>query len=140
MARGAFAIFQDMCVLGNGEHPQYLRLEYLHTKFSVELIEGVLTSYNKSSARRVSLQFISMLAALILPSFLNILSSCSDYITISPLLLRTLSERSAFPFPLTPCGTRNIFILLKQSWLNLRQTPRSFSRRSPNSSVVRRSR
>jgi len=55
VARDAFAIFEDLYLLGNGEHPQYLRLEYLHMKFSVELVEGVLTNYHKSSERRVSL-------------------------------------------------------------------------------------
>ena len=59
-------------------------------------------------------------------------------ITLSPpLLLRTLSEHSTYP--LTLCGTRIIFLVLKQSWLNLRQTPRSFSHCSSNSLAARRS-
>ena len=90
--------------------------------------------------RTARVSFSSYQYYIILPSFLNIMSSCSYHNTISPLPLRTLSERCAFPFPLTLRGTRIIFLLLKQSWLNLREMPRSFSRRSPNSSVVRRGR
>ncbi len=38
----AFAIFEDLCLLGNGEHPQFLQLEYLHMMFALELIESEL--------------------------------------------------------------------------------------------------
>jgi hypothetical protein len=54
-ARDAFAIFEDLCLLENGENPQHLQLEYLHMIFTVELIESVLTNYHKPPARRVSL-------------------------------------------------------------------------------------
>jgi hypothetical protein len=35
-ARDAFAIFEDLCLLGNGERPQFLQLEYLHKTFALE--------------------------------------------------------------------------------------------------------
>ena len=46
-ARDAFAIFEDLCLLGNGERPQFLQLEYLHKTFALELIESVLTNYHE---------------------------------------------------------------------------------------------
>lgn len=46
-ARDAFAIFEDLCLLGNGESPQFLQLEYLHKTFALELIESVLTNYHE---------------------------------------------------------------------------------------------
>ena len=45
--RDAFAIFKDLCLLGNGERPQFLQLEYLHKTFALELIESVLTNYHE---------------------------------------------------------------------------------------------
>ena len=45
--RDAFAIFEDLCLLGNGEHPQFLQPEYLHKTFALELIESVLTNYHQ---------------------------------------------------------------------------------------------
>jgi len=42
----AFAIFEGLCLLGNGEHPQFLQLECLCKTFSLELIESKLTSYH----------------------------------------------------------------------------------------------
>ena len=41
-----FAIFEDLCLLGNGERPQFLELDYLHKTFALELIESVLTNYH----------------------------------------------------------------------------------------------
>jgi Guanine nucleotide exchange factor in Golgi transport N-terminal len=46
-ARDAFAIFEDLCLLGDGEHPQFLQLDYLHKTFALELIESVLTNYHE---------------------------------------------------------------------------------------------
>jgi hypothetical protein len=45
-ARDAFAIFEDLCLLGNGERPQFLQLDHLHKTFALELIESVLTNYH----------------------------------------------------------------------------------------------
>ncbi len=46
-ARDAFAVFEDLCLLCNGERPQFLELEYLHKTFALELIESVLTNYHE---------------------------------------------------------------------------------------------
>jgi len=46
-ARYTFAIFEDLCLLGNGERPQCLELGYLHKTFALELIESVLTNYHQ---------------------------------------------------------------------------------------------
>jgi hypothetical protein len=37
-ARDAFAVFEDLCLLGNIERPQFLQLEYLYKTFALELI------------------------------------------------------------------------------------------------------
>ena len=59
--RDAFAIFEDLCLLGNGERPQFLQLEYLHKTFALELIESVLTNYHDlfRKARVIPLVFAS---------------------------------------------------------------------------------
>ena len=44
-ARDAFAIFEDLSLLGNGEHRQFLQLEYLHKTFVLEPIESVFMNY-----------------------------------------------------------------------------------------------
>ncbi|KAF8500290.1 hypothetical protein F5888DRAFT_1680844 [Russula emetica] len=46
-ARDAFAIFEDLSLLGNGKRPQFLQLEYLHKTFSLELIKSVLANYHE---------------------------------------------------------------------------------------------
>ena len=51
----AFVIFKGLSLLGNDKRPQYLRLEYLHKTFTLELIESVLTTTTNSSTRCVSL-------------------------------------------------------------------------------------
>jgi len=45
--RDTFAIFEDLCLLGNGECPQLLELDYLHKMFALELIESVVTNYHQ---------------------------------------------------------------------------------------------
>ena len=45
--RDAFTIFEDLCLLGNGEHPRFLQPEYLHKTFALELIKSVLTNYHQ---------------------------------------------------------------------------------------------
>ena len=67
-ARDAFAIFEDLCLLGNGERPQFLQLEYLHKTFALELIESVLTNYHElfrkvrvfSSSLHTSIPYIAV--------------------------------------------------------------------------------
>ena len=45
-ARDAFAVFEDLCLLANSEKPNFLKLEFLHKTFALELIESVLTNYH----------------------------------------------------------------------------------------------
>lgn len=45
-ARDAFAVFEDLCLLANSEQPHFLKLEFLHKTFALELIESVLTNYH----------------------------------------------------------------------------------------------
>jgi len=42
----AFAIFEDLYLLGNDERPQFLHLEYLHKAFALQLIKSVLTNHH----------------------------------------------------------------------------------------------
>ena len=111
-ARDAFAIFEDLCLLGNGESPQFLELEYLHKTFALELIESVLTNYHELF-RKVRFSSFSIRVVLTLsssPQHPELLLLLQHH--LFPLLLKTLSERS--PFPLALRGTRVVFLLLKQ--------------------------
>lgn len=45
-ARDAFSVFEDLCLLANSERPHFLKLEFLHKTFALELIESVLTNYH----------------------------------------------------------------------------------------------
>lgn len=115
--RDAFAIFEDLCLLGNGEHPQFLQPEYLHKTFALELIESVLTNYHQLF-RKVSPPLYpseTCMPVLVLKSLSS--SRHSELLLLLqhhlfPLLLKTLSERSAFPLSLR--GTCVVFLLLKQ--------------------------
>lgn len=44
-AHDTFSLFEDLCLLANGEKPSFLRLEFLHRTFALELIESVLANY-----------------------------------------------------------------------------------------------
>lgn len=43
----AFSVFEDLCLLANSEKPHFLKLEFLHKTFALELIESVLTNYHE---------------------------------------------------------------------------------------------
>ena len=45
-AHDAFSVFEDLCLLANSETPHFLKLEFLHKTFALELIESVLTNYH----------------------------------------------------------------------------------------------
>ncbi|KJA13954.1 hypothetical protein HYPSUDRAFT_220677 [Hypholoma sublateritium FD-334 SS-4] len=51
-ARDAFLVFEDLCLLTNGERPTFLKLELLHKTFALELIESVLTNYHELFRKR----------------------------------------------------------------------------------------
>ncbi|PPR04311.1 hypothetical protein CVT24_013384 [Panaeolus cyanescens] len=97
-ATDAFSVFEDLCLLANGEKPHFLKLEFLHKTFALELIESVLTNYH---------QLFRQHGELIL-----LLSH-----HLCPLLLKSLSDRPQFPL-LLRC-TRVVFLLLKQFSLEL---------------------
>jgi hypothetical protein len=46
-AADAYYLFQDLCLLTNGEPTQFLRLNHLSRTFGLELIESVLTNHIK---------------------------------------------------------------------------------------------
>jgi hypothetical protein len=108
--RDAFAIFEDLCLLVDGERPNFLKLESLHKTLALELIESVLTNHDqlfrKASVHcgaqkqhlHITLQHRELL--ILLPHHL------------CPLLLKWLSDRPVFP--LTIRCTRVVFLLLKQ--------------------------
>ncbi|KAF9445437.1 hypothetical protein P691DRAFT_805683 [Macrolepiota fuliginosa MF-IS2] len=97
-AHDTFSVFEDLCLLANGEKPHFLRLEFLHKTFALELIESVLANYYEVFRKHNEL-------ILLLQHHL------------CPLLLKSLSDRPLFPLMLR-C-TRVIFLLLKQFSLEL---------------------
>lgn len=56
-AKDAYSVFEDLCLLANSEKPNFLKLEFLHKTFALELIESVLTNYH-ALFRKVALQMI----------------------------------------------------------------------------------
>lgn len=61
-ARDAFLVFEDLCLLTNGEKPTFLKLELLHKTFALELIESVLTNYHELF-RKVNIIILCMVHA-----------------------------------------------------------------------------
>jgi hypothetical protein len=109
-ARDAYAIFEDLCLLVDGEKPKFLKLESLHKTLALELIESVLTNHDRLF-RKASVQWCSQ------KQHLHILLQHKELLLLlphhlCPLLLKWLSDRPIFP--LTIRCTRVIFLLLKQ--------------------------
>jgi len=108
-AHDTFAIFEDLCLLANGEKPHFLHLEFLHKTFALELIESVLANYFEVF-RRVSAM------SLCFPLSHHDLQHNELILLLQhhlcPLLLKSLSDRPLFPLILR-C-TRVIFLLVKQ--------------------------
>ncbi|KAH7907589.1 hypothetical protein BJ138DRAFT_1137471 [Hygrophoropsis aurantiaca] len=92
-AKDAYSVFEDLCLLANSEKPHFLKLDYLHKTFALELIESVLTNYHDLFRKH--------------PELLLLLQH-----HLCPLLLKSLSDRPVFP--LTLRCTRVVFLLLKQ--------------------------
>ncbi|RDX44494.1 hypothetical protein OH76DRAFT_1540422 [Lentinus brumalis] len=92
-AHDAYAVFEDLCLLANSEHPRFLKLETLRKTFALELIESVLTNYHDLFRKHDEL-------LLLLQHHL------------CPLVHKSLSDRPNFP--LTLRCTRVVFLLLKQ--------------------------
>jgi hypothetical protein len=89
-AHDAYSVFEDLCLLVNGERPNFLKLEFLHKTFALELIESVLTNYHELflKARSRSRSFLLEHSSYIHYRNLNSLSSSN---TISAL---SFSKRS----------------------------------------------
>ncbi len=56
-AHDAFSVFEDLCLLANGEKPHFLRLQALHKTFALELIESILANYHEVF-RKVNFHYI----------------------------------------------------------------------------------
>jgi Guanine nucleotide exchange factor in Golgi transport N-terminal len=79
--RDAFAVFEDLFLLGNVERPQFIQLEYPHRTFAIELIESVLMNYYQLF-RKVCLSSplpIRDLYAVSCPESLHVHSTSSSY-------------------------------------------------------------
>ncbi|KAG1726836.1 hypothetical protein EDB19DRAFT_1897612 [Suillus lakei] len=92
-AKDAFSVFEDLCLLANSEKPNFLKLDYLHKTFALELIESVLTNYHEQFRKHSELLMLLQHH-------------------LCPLILKTLSDRHVFP--LTLRCTRVVFLILKQ--------------------------
>jgi hypothetical protein len=62
-ARDAFSVFEDLCLLANAEKPHFLKLDFLHKTFALELIESVLTNYHGL------FQHVRVYPSIVLPRF-----------------------------------------------------------------------
>ncbi|KAG2050060.1 hypothetical protein BDR06DRAFT_960556 [Suillus hirtellus] len=92
-AKDAFSVFEDLCLLANSERPNFLKLDYLHKTFALELIESVLTNYHELFRKHAELLMLLQHH-------------------LCPLILKSLSDRHVFP--LTLRCTRVVFLILKQ--------------------------
>lgn len=92
-AKDAFSVFEDLCLLANSEKPNFLKLDYLHKTFALELIESVLTNYHELFRKHTELLMLLQHH-------------------LCPLILKSLSDRHVFP--LTLRCTRVVFLILKQ--------------------------
>ncbi|KAL7335661.1 Endocytosis and vacuole integrity protein [Mucor circinelloides] len=92
-AKDAYYLFRDLCLLTNGDHPQYLRLNHLSKTFGLELIESVLSNHYKLFREHNELS--SILKELVCPMF-----------------IKNFSEKSEFPQ--TMRLTRVVSILIKK--------------------------
>jgi hypothetical protein len=109
-AKDAFSVFEDLCLLANSEKPNFLKLEYLHKTFALELIESVLTNYHELF-RKASLSVLfSQLILMALWQHTELLMLLQHH--LCPLILKSLSDRHVFP--LTLRCTRVVFLILKQ--------------------------
>jgi hypothetical protein len=114
-ARDAFSVFEDLCLLANSEKPNFLKLEFLHKTFALELIESVLTNYHDLFRKVCYCMHV-------LPGICSQPVQHTELVLLlqlhlCPLLLKALSDRPLFP--LTLRCTRVVFLLLKQFALEL---------------------
>ncbi|MBW0484031.1 hypothetical protein O181_023746 [Austropuccinia psidii MF-1] len=92
-AKDAYLVFEDLCLLVNGDPPSFLKLQSLPKTFGLELIESVMTGHGYLFQQHPELIFVLRAQ-------------------LCPLLIRALSEKPTFP--LTLRLMRVAFLLLKQ--------------------------
>ncbi|CAB4394110.1 unnamed protein product [Rhizophagus irregularis] len=92
-ARDAYYLFQDLCLLTNGENPVYLKLHNLSRTFGLELIESILTNHFRLFKTH--------------PEFCALLRE-----RVCPLIIKNFSDK--FDFPTIMRLMRLVHILLKQ--------------------------
>lgn len=92
-AKDAYLVFEDLCLLVNGDSPSFLKLPSLPKTFGLELIESVMTGHANLFQQHPELIFVLRAQ-------------------LCPLLIRALSEKPTFP--LTLRLMRVAFLLLKQ--------------------------
>lgn len=78
--RDAFSVFEDLCLLANSEKPHFLKLDFLHKTFALELIESVLTNYHSLFRKVICIEINQRL--ILTGSYPSIRSSYSSYDTI----------------------------------------------------------
>ncbi|RUP49611.1 guanine nucleotide exchange factor in Golgi transport N-terminal-domain-containing protein, partial [Jimgerdemannia flammicorona] len=105
-AKDAYYLFQDLCILTNGEHPVYLRLNHLSRTFGLELIESVLTNHFKLFRK------VGGAGALIGASEQHTEFSSLLRERVCPLIIKNMSDKH--DFPQTMRLTRVVYILIKQ--------------------------
>ncbi|KAI8971243.1 hypothetical protein BDB01DRAFT_811861 [Pilobolus umbonatus] len=92
-AKDAYYLFQDLCLLTNGDPPEYLRLNHLSKTFGLELIESILTNHYALFKEHTELS--------------SILRE-----RVCPMFIKNFSEKNEFPQ--TMRLTRVVYILIKQ--------------------------
>ncbi|CEP19238.1 hypothetical protein [Parasitella parasitica] len=111
-AKDAYFLFRDLCLLTNGDHPQYLCLNHLSKIFGLELIESVLSNHYKLF-REVSMLFSVLIARLTSVGFAqhHELNSILKEL-VCPMFIKNFSEKNEFPQ--TMRLTRVVSILIKK--------------------------
>lgn len=81
----AYAVFEDLCLLANGEKPHFLKLEFLRKTFALELIESVLTNYHDLFRKVRICAFLTLSVSLTI----HAASRIAPPATTSPMPLRS---------------------------------------------------
>jgi hypothetical protein len=119
-AHDAFAIFEDLFLLGNGGRPQFPQLESLHKTFSLDLIETVLQTLPQGESLFPFTHPRPELSASCCPQIIQVHSIPSPYsltrITTPPHppAPQTQNASRALHLPLSLHHTCVVFLLLKE--------------------------
>ncbi|CAJ0630351.1 10027_t:CDS:10 [Entrophospora sp. SA101] len=92
-AKDAYCLFQDLCLLTNGENPMYLKLYSLSRTFGLELIESILTNHSKLFKSHPELTYLLRER-------------------VCPLIIKNLSDKH--DFPQTMRLMRVVYILIRR--------------------------